>query len=256
MNRLLRAALDTLYPPDVTCALCGCELDAATEPLCTACRQELTHGHAHACPDCGRPMDMPGLCNVCRRQGPIADRCVAALAYEGEVRGLVVAFKLHDKPGFARLFACRMADALRSAGLVGGLDAIVPVPMHWRRRFHRGYNQSDLLARELGVLLGLPVWRRALARPVYTPPSMRLKGRAGARADNARRSYGRGRAAVEGKAVLLVDDILTTGSTLRACTALLRGQGAARVVALVAAAVPDAADGSVSPAPSPPAHRP
>ena len=238
MHRTLRAALDLIYPQDVACTLCGAELTGGGIPLCPACEALLSHEYEHICPGCGRPSAEPDRCHNCRQHGDVADDAVAALAYEGRTRSVVAAFKLQDKTGYANLLASLMVQALRQKGAKPP-DCVVPVPMHWRRRFHRGYNQSELLAAEVAHMLGRPMLRGALARPVYTKPTIRQRGNAAVRRASARRSYGQGKGTLTGKTVLLVDDILTTGSTLRACVALLRAQGAVAVITLVAAAVPE-----------------
>jgi ComF family protein len=130
--------------------------------------------------------------------------------------------------------AVEMAARLRSEDLEA--DVVVWVPLHWRRYLGRGYNQAERIARPLGHALGLPV-RRALVRRRATPAQTSL-----ARAERAANLRGsmRARLDLSGQRVLLVDDVFTTGSTMRAAAASLGDAGATRITALVAARTPGA----------------
>jgi ComF family protein len=153
---------------------------------------------------------------------------VAGATYAGAARDLVLALKFRARLEAAPLLAHPLAEALAARGVPG--DLLVPVPLSRRRRRQRGYNQALLLARALGRLLDLEVRPRALERRVHGPPQAR-------RSRSARRSGLRGafRArAVGGRSVLLVDDVLTSGATARACAVALRAAGARRVVVAVA----------------------
>jgi ComF family protein len=114
-------------------------------------------------------------------------------------------------------------------------DAAVPVPLHWRRRLRRGFNQAEALARAVGRRHGLPVERHCLVRVHATPPQ---QGDAAARQRNVRDAFAVRRAGpIAGKRVLLVDDVFTTGATANACAATLLGAGAAAVGVLTLARV-------------------
>ena len=117
-----------------------------------------------------------------------------------------------------------------------GFDAVVPVPLHWRRRLARGYNQAERIARPLAGLLGLPPLS-ALSRRRATPPQSRL-GRE-ERLGNLRRAFRVPRPEkISGLHLLLVDDVATTGATLDAAAATLKNAGAAAVTALAAGRTP------------------
>jgi ComF family protein len=130
----------------------------------------------------------------------------------------------------ARLYAERRSNWLREAGA----DLVVPVPMHWARRFQRGVNSPELMARELARFLGVEVGLRALARRRRTAPQADLSPRQ--RFRNVRDAF-RVRASydIQGRSVLLVDDILTTGATSSEAARMLKEAGAARVVVAVLA---------------------
>jgi ComF family protein len=136
--------------------------------------------------------------------------------------------------------AARLAEELLSAAPTRGLleegAVLVPVPLHPRRRRERGYNQSELLARELGARTGLEVAARALVRRVDTPPQAGLSA-AGRRRNVAGAFAVRRRTRVAGRVVILLDDVLTTGATALACARILREAGAAEVRLLSVARV-------------------
>jgi ComF family protein len=234
------AALDLIYPRGISCALCGADFDAPGGALCEACEAKMPHIGARRCSGCGREISYDGLCRMCREFGPASDGGgFAPFSYDGIARQLLVAFKFEDKTGYRDLFAHYMLKTLRGTIETDEVRAVVPVPMHWRRKFSRGFNQSALLASRIAQALGLPLVRGVLARPVYTKALSRAAAGPKERMESALKSFRPGRGSLAGKTVLLVDDILTTGATVRACAAILKQMGAAKVISVVAAAVPE-----------------
>jgi ComF family protein len=128
-----------------------------------------------------------------------------------------------------------LAQEAPAALMVRGWDAVVPVPLHWRRRWRRGFNQAEVLARTVGWRHGLPVERRCLIRVRATPPQ---QGDAAARRRNVRGAFAVRRAErIADRRLLLVDDVFTTGATANACAAALLNAGAAAVGVLTLARV-------------------
>ena len=154
------------------------------------------------------------------------------LAYDAQSRRLLLPFKHADRPELAHALARMMARA--GAALLARADVLVPVPLHRFRLLHRRYNQSALLAQSLQRLSGVPAVPDALRRIRATQSLGELAAEARARmlagAIAVRRP-----AAIAGRHVLLVDDVLTTGATARDCTRALLEAGAAGVDLLVAA---------------------
>lgn len=107
-------------------------------------------------------------------------------------------------------------------------EILVPVPLHPRRLRARGYNQSLLLARELGYLTGLPLNENSLARKLNTPPQARVTS-VSKRRENVRGAFYCGNASLTGKYVILIDDVTTSGATLDECARVLKGSGAISV---------------------------
>jgi ComF family protein len=237
-TRGLVRALDALVFP-WSCALCG--IEGLTEPFCGTCRDELlahSLAAAAACPRCaarvGPFADLRGGCAVCRGRSLGFDAAIAFGSYDGQIRELCLRLK-HEQnawlvPWLSRLLVQSRRDALdRFAS-----DAwIVPVPLHRWRQWGRGYNQAEALAQGLARELGLRV-RRALRRTVATPKLAELGP---TQRDELMRGAFRARAApaLNGRTVLLVDDVLTTGATCGDAARALKRAGAARVVVVVIA---------------------
>lgn len=225
-----------LYPP--SCVGCGAATDSEWA-LCGACWREVGFLlGALVCDRCGTPL--PGreegavLCDDCVRRPRPWSRGRAALPYRGTGRSLVLALKHADRTDLARPLGRWLAAA--AAPLILSDQVLVPVPLHWTRLVTRRHNQAQLLAREAGRDLGLPVLPDALVRRRRT----RSLGHGGreARAQMLRDAIAphprRGRA-LEGRPVLLVDDVMTSGATLAGCAEAARLAGASDVRVLVVA---------------------
>jgi len=233
-----RWLLDLLLPP--RCLGCGHPVDEQGR-LCAECWSALAFLGGRLCRVCGVPMpevsaEAP-LCGCCQDAPPAFERARAALQYEGSGRRLILRFKHGDRLDGAATYAGWMARA--GAELLAGAELIVPVPLHRWRLVGRGYNQSAVLARALGRRSGKPVLVDALVKSRATE-SQQLLGAAERRRNITADLFGLGGAApdrVAGRRILLVDDVLTTGSTGDACAAALLRSGAAGVDVLTLARV-------------------
>jgi ComF family protein len=219
-----RWALDFALPP--RCAACGTVVD---EPhsFCTGCWKQVEFLGDGGCRTCGLPLQATDSeqCAVCLARPPRIARTRSAVAYGDIARDLAVRLKYGRKVAIARTMARFMLPLLPPPA---GDFLLVPVPLHRTRLWGRGFNQSALVARELARKLVVAMDARALRRTRRTPPLkgmsplQRRKAVAGAFAvpDKAR---------VAGKTVILIDDVLTTGSTAEACARTLKRAGATRV---------------------------
>lgn len=235
-----RALVGAVFPP--ACLACG-EPTEDAHGLCGACWREAGFlAGAMVCDLCGAAL--PGRddgtaahCDGCLAAPHPWDRGRAVLPYRGTGRVLALALKHGDRTDLAKPMGAWMARAARP--LLEGVEGeavLVPVPLHWTRLWGRRYNQAALLARAAGRALGLRVLPDALVRRRRTA----MLGHKGARDRRATMSGAlgphpwRGRA-LEGRTVILVDDVLTTGATLGAAARVARDAGAASVRVLVLA---------------------
>jgi ComF family protein len=226
VKRLGGLTLDFLLPK--TCLACG----SAGELLCAGCRRSLPRLYPPICPKCGRPQASGVLCASCVRWTSSIDGIRAPFRFGGAIREAVHQFKYRNLRILARPLAELMNDYLDRNPLPAEL--LVPVPLHPKRMRERGYNQSELLARELGRLISLPLISDQLVRRKYAQPQARTKSVA-ERQVNMVDAFACEGNAMAGRKVLLIDDVSTSAATLDACAAALKSSGAVSVWGLVLA---------------------
>jgi ComF family protein len=238
MLRLLRTLADGLvrlvYPP--LCWGCDAMLRGAERHFCDRCKGEIVSDPHETCPRCSSTVGpfthAEDGCPFCRGKGFAFTRAVRLGTYEGLRRELVLRMKGPGGEPLAEVLGLLWAEA--QGGRLAALrpDAVVPAPLHWRRRWERGHNQSEALARALAERLGAPCRPLWLRRVKYTRQQKRLS--AAARRDNVRGAFQAGRFAdLAGRCVLLVDDALTTGSTAHEAARALKQAGAREVIVAV-----------------------
>lgn len=224
-------------------------------PVCDACWRSIRRLTPPWCAVCGDALSgcpSSEICPRCRRTPPTFTLARSAGYYEGALREIIHAFKYRQVRVLARPLGALVSEAC--ADVVLDADAVVPVPLHPMRALWRGFNQAD----DLAVTLGPPVWR-VLRRRRHGPPQAGLA--AGDRHRNVRRAFAAGPAfgllapwwarRLRNRVVVLVDDVMTTGATLDACSVALLDAGVRNVRALTVAR---AVAGRPQPRPGPP-HR-
>jgi competence protein ComFC len=229
MAGLKRAALDLLFPR--WCIGCGREGDY----ICGACRQGLPVITPPVCDGCGRPLDDRSggmLCPACAGVEARIDGIRSPFLFDGVLRRAIHEFKYNNLRALAPVLAGMLHGYMMRNPLPG--EVLVPVPLHPRRLRERGYNQSALLARELGRLSVAPVVEGCLVRRGYAPPQVGSAGVAERRRNVATAFACRDRR-LAGRKVILIDDVSTSGATLNSCAAVLKAAGAASVWGLVMA---------------------
>lgn len=229
-NRVFRSVegLLALVAP-LGCASCGGELEGGTgEGLCPVCEEEFPPPRLAACPNCGGvPASSPA--DFCSRCGDLfcRDGLVTLAPFEGKMREMLHAFKYGGDFRAGSCLASRLAGRV-AAELEGRCDVIVPVPLHFRRLRSRGFNQAALLARGISRKTGWPLRAVALRRGVDTRSLAGLSVRERRREVRGVMAVRR-RTVVEGRRVLLVDDVCTSGATAEECCRVLRKSGALEV---------------------------
>ena len=233
-----RAALDLLLPPQ--CLTCEQVVDAPGQ-FCVACFREVTFISAPFCPRCAVPLThagqaVRGVCPDCAERPPAWDRARAALWYDAKSKRLILPFKYADRTDLAGALAAMMRRA--GAELLDSADLLVPVPLHPARLRARRYNQAVLLGRQLARHSGVTLLPDALLQATAPLGEMGAARRAAVLAGMFAPRRG-SREMLEGRRVVLIDDVLTSGATATECSLALRAAGVAAVDVLVVARVPD-----------------
>lgn len=224
--------LDWLFPPK--CPICGGVLQKKERRICHKCRKSMPRIVEPCCTRCGKPLtsDVREYCFDCakKRQDPAADPICQGTAlweYTDAMKKAMAGFKYEgcqeDGIAFGEEFVRFRGGKIRE----WGPDFVIPVPLHRRKKWFRGFNQSACVAERIGELVGVPVLPEALERVRNTTPQKGLD-------DKERRHNMKGafrlrrdwQEQLQGKRILLVDDIYTTGATLEACAGQLLKHGA------------------------------
>jgi ComF family protein len=239
LRRSLIATLDLAFPPD--CGFCHAAIDSSKLGLlCTTCRQELLSGPA-ACPRCGRASS--GLsreeaneesCSRCAGLRYPFERTLRLAAYEGAMRSAVLRAKRSGERELTMALGELLAEQMVPMLAPWQPHAVLAVPMHWTRRVRRGVNSPQILARALAAKLGVPVADHVLVRSRRTAPQASLSTRE--RTQNVRGAFqARRHRDLKGARLVLVDDVMTTGATVKEAAKSLRRAGAEAIHVVVLA---------------------
>ncbi len=244
LRQALGYLLDAILPH--RCLGCAVMIDGEAS-LCADCWRRLTLIGPPICRLCGYPLPQvvaeAPLCGVCAAEPPLFDRARAAVRYDDGSRGMILRFKHADRTDIAQTFGRLMASAGQE--LLSDADLITPVPLHRWRLLQRGYNQSAMLAHALHRMTAIPVVPDLIQRTMATRSQQGLSGAQRLRNISSRafRLHPWHRSKVAGKNILLIDDVMTTGATMAACTRILRAGGARSInVLALARVVQDASD--------------
>lgn len=223
-----KKVLDLLYP--LRCPFCD-RVTVTNERICTECRKKLSRIKEPVCKKCGKPLDnvQREYCMDCQKSSHVFAQGKALWKYEKQVRESIYRFKYQNRREYAAAYAEELTKAYADWIRRRGIECIVPIPLHKKRRKIRGYNQAELLAKELGRNLGIPVSTNLLVRVKDTQPQKLLN--VSERKNNMKKAFKTTENIVQLKYILLVDDIYTTGSTLDAAAFSLLEAGVKKVYA-------------------------
>lgn len=235
---MFKKLLNLILPPKCMC--CG-HIIHDENGLCADCFQKLTFITTPYCKRCGLPFEnVMGnkklLCVKCAQEKrPVLQMSRSALKYDSFFKKNILSFKFKDKTENAVVFA----KFLKTAGkdiFEAGADVLIPVPLHYQRLIKRKYNQSALMAQELSHLTGVPVDLTSLVKIKSTKPQVHYSGKA--RVQNVKGVFEvKNNTNIKGKRVVVIDDVMTTGSTLKECAKALKTAGAQSVCSITVARV-------------------
>lgn len=235
ISRYIETFIRLFYP--AYCHICGVQLDLEEQAVCRKCLAKVKHLKKPLCRRCG--LELPPyarkgwLCNRCRGRKTAYDRLWVPFAYEGTVQTMLQAIKFRKKRGLIRVFGPLLESSIVELRKER-IDFIIPVPLDRKRKRIREFNQSTLLAKEAGKLIEKPIREDILRKKKHTEPQSILSRQK--RFINVKNAFGITRPSlVKGKDILLVDDIITTGSTLNECARMLKCCGAKNVYVLALA---------------------
>jgi len=226
IKRLGGITLDLLFPK--SCVGCGRE----GSYICEACRSTLTRMPSLICPKCGRPQINGIMCPDCINWRSNIDGIRSPFRFKGTVRQAVLQLKYKNIRALAPMLALLMYEYLVTRPIPA--EVLVPVPLHPKRLRERGYNQSELLAKELGKLMAMPIETKTLIRKKYSPPQARTTS-VEQRRRNMIDAFSCNGNRFQNCRILLIDDVSTSATTLDACAKSLKESGALSVWGLVLA---------------------
>lgn len=226
MNSSLTALLSLLYPR--RCPVCDEPVRPWNALACRDCRSNLTYIKPPVCMKCGKHIGDSGqeYCSDCAAHSHLYERGRALFSYQS-VSASIARFKYHGRREYAAFYAACMANALGSFIRGCHADAFIPVPLHRSRMRRRGYNQAEILARELSVLTGIPVCDDLIGRVRKTAPMKELS--ASERQNNLKKAFKILHNDVKLKTIIIIDDIYTTGSTIDAMSRELKEVGVEKI---------------------------
>lgn len=211
--------LEILYP--ARCPVCH-NIVRGKGRVCPSCAKKLCYIKEPKCKKCGKEIERPEqeYCRDCQRFPHAYDRGAAVFAYDPVMRRSISMFKYHNRREYAKFYAEEMYSRCSHFLKICRPDVILPVPVHPLKKRQRGFNQAELVAKELGKLLKVPVVTDYLIRAEKTTPQKELTRQM--RKANLKKAFAVTKTGVSYERVLLVDDIYTTGATIDAISEILR----------------------------------
>lgn len=229
-KKVLREAVNAVLPP--ACPMCGRPAPFAggiRVDICPDCMRTVSYVGEPVCLKCGKPVgsDEAEYCSDCSKKAHVYDQACAVYEYSRNVKNSIYRFKYYNKREYARIYAKQIADKCGGMIRAWSPDVLIPVPIHSSRLKERGFNQAELIARELEHFTGIPMDSESLVRAVKTVPMKELDNTQ--RVKNLQNAFQADKKVVKYRKVLIVDDIYTTGATFDACATVLKQAGVQKV---------------------------
>ena len=224
MRKILRKILELLYPS--TCIFCG---KLCGEGICKACREKVKYIREPRCKKCGKPIESreAEFCYDCRKQTFHYEQGRSLWLHQEPISNSIYAFKYKNRQVDGEVYGREMARRFEKLIRFWEIDVIIPVPIHKKKRRKRGFNQAELIAKEVGNILNIPVNCTSVVRMKETTPQKELGSRS--RKRNLKRAFRVTDCRLKGKRVLLIDDIYTTGSTIDSIAEILGKTGCEKI---------------------------
>ncbi len=217
--KFLEKCLEMLYPQ--TCCFCG---KISKEPICNLCRKEILYLTEPRCKKCGKPItaEEKEYCFDCNQRQAAFEQGKNLWIHQGKVKWSIYQFKYHNRRIYGKFYAREMYRLYGNWIRMSKIDLIIPVPLHKKRRRKRGYNQAEIVAKELGKLTGIPVDTTSLVRKKYTAPQKGLNHND--RKKNLKDAFEMRKHWAGFKHILVIDDIYTTGNTINEIAKVIKNE--------------------------------
>lgn len=216
-----------MYPR--TCPVCGKVLGIDKGYICKDCQKQLVYITEPKCMKCGKKLlsDVEEYCYDCKKQQHYFINGLAPFAHVGAITDSIYKIKYNNKREYIDFFVNELIRLYQREILSWGCDALVPVPIHRKKKIIRGYNQAECIAKRMAKHLNLPVCKNGLIRVKNTVAQKELNDKE--RRNNIENAFIIGKDIVKYSKIILVDDIYTTGSTIDACSKTLLNAGVQEV---------------------------
>ena len=237
IKKILGLFLDLIYPP--RCIICDniFEFNSKKKYFCDDCESllkiiDLDPEINNRCKNCSRPIESGNLCSLCVSRKNFFDKNYSLFIYDELISNLIHKFKFKNHPYIGYGLSKFMADKIDFDLILDKqYDYIFPIPIHRIRRNHRGFNQAEILARDISKKISVPVNNNILLRVKNTKPQWHLNSHE--RENNLLNAFRvKNKSYVNQKNIILIDDIFTTGSTINKCSEILKAAGANYIFSL------------------------
>ena len=237
IKTLFNFVVSIIFPKVCTC--CHKDIPFNYEGnICTDCKQNLPLNNGIICQKCSLPLqNNDTICSDCKSNKNIFfDKLVSAYIYKDKIAVLIKKFKYNKKIYIAKDLSYEIINIILKDGLDKQIDFIVPLPLHFFKKFKRGFNQAELIAKEIAKSINKPIYSKVLIRKKYTTPQFNLSRQE--RSKNLEKVFivnKNYKDIIKNRAILLVDDIATTCTSVNLCSKELKNAGAKKIfVATVA----------------------